>query len=172
MLADGHVLVTVGFQLVEFDWDNIVVWSFNPPAGVGFHHDWERLPNGNTLIMCRQTINVPSISDKNIQEHFVMEVSSAGSIVWEWHPADHFDEFGFSQGRKDLLYDRGGNIFHANTVSSIPDNTSHTDPRFSPGNIIVSFRNLNTIVVVDRVSGTMEWVLTDSTIGQHPHASG
>jgi uncharacterized repeat protein (TIGR01451 family) len=166
-LDNGHVLIAKGTRLLEMDWEGNVVWELIQPGGVGYHHDWERLANGNTLILGRHTINEPTISPLDIQEHFVIEVSPGGSIVWEWHPADHFEEFGFSQERLDLIYARGGNLFHFNTVAPIPENTSHTDPRFSPGNIIISLRNQNTIAIVDRVSGAIVWVLTDSTIGQH-----
>jgi uncharacterized repeat protein (TIGR01451 family) len=163
----GHVLIGCQNRLVEIDWDSNVVREFFPPPGAGFHHDWHRLPNGNTLILSQQTINDPAISDLAIADDFILEVSPAGDIVWEWHTTDHFDEFGFSQERIDQIFARGGGWSHANTISPIPDNTSHSDPRFSPGNIIVSYRFQNTIAIVDRVTGEIVWVLSDTTIGQH-----
>jgi uncharacterized repeat protein (TIGR01451 family) len=149
------------------DWDGTVVWQFANPAGTVFHHDWERLPNGNTLILCYQDILVPAISPVNVQEDFILEVNPAGDIVWEWHISDHFDQLGLSQDRIDRIYEVGGDWSHVNTVAAIPENTSHTDPRFSPGNIVISIRHQNTVAIIDRVTGEVVWTLADATIGQH-----
>ena len=73
-LPGGHVLFNSCGSIVEKDWDNTVVWQYDRPAGVTFHHDWERLPNGNTLILCRQDITDLAISDQNIREDFLLEV--------------------------------------------------------------------------------------------------
>jgi len=152
---------------VELDWAGTVVWEFAPPAGATIHHDWERLPNGNTLVLCRQTINAPSISDLDIVEDFILEVSPGGDTVWEWHEADHFDEFGFPQARIDMIHDRGGDWSHATSVSVIPDNTSHSDPRFSPGNIIIGLRHQNTLAIIDRGIDEVVWTHTDGVVGPH-----
>lgn len=166
-LADGHILTNSCGNVTELDWGGAVVWEFLPPAGAVCDRDWERLPSGNTLVLCRQTISEPSISDKDIQEDFILEVTPAGGVVWEWHEADHFGEFGFSQDRTDQIYSLGGDWSHATAVSAIPDNTSHTDPRFAPGNVVLSIRHQNTMAVIDRVSSAIVWVLTDSVIGPH-----
>jgi len=164
----GHILiVSCANNLVEMDWDSTFVWQFAPPPGVVFHHDWERLSNGNTLILCRQDIVDPSISPLSIRDDFIIEVTPAGEIVWEWHTPDHFDELGLSQERIDLIYELGGDWSHINTASAIPDNTSHTDPRFRPGNIVLSIRAQNTIIIVDRDTSEIAWILTDGTRGQH-----
>ena len=51
---------------VELDYSGNVVWSFDmppkAPVGSTFHHDSERLANGNTLILARQPILVLAIS--------------------------------------------------------------------------------------------------------------
>jgi hypothetical protein len=54
---------------------------------------------------------------------------------------------------------------HVNAASRIPVNTGHTDPRFRPGNVMISCCNLNTIVVVDRESKKTVW-RAGITIGQ------
>jgi len=163
----GHLMFNSCGDVMEFDWEGNIVWQVSSPEGAVFHHDFERLPNGNTLILCRQTITVPSISDKEILEDFLIEVDSSGEIVWEWHEADHFEEFGFSQERKDEIFERGGDWSHANAASPIPDNTFHTDPRFSPGNVVLSIRHQNTVAIIDRATDEVVWVSTDTVIGPH-----
>jgi hypothetical protein len=163
----AHVLSESCGNRVEVDGDSSVVWQFTPPAGAVIHHDWDRLPNGNTLVLCRQAINEPAISDQEIQDDFILEVAPDGSVVWEWHLKDHFVELGFSQDRIDLIHERGGDWSHATAISPIPDDTSHTDPRFSPGNVILTLRHQNTIAVINRLTDQIVWVSTDLFLGPH-----
>jgi hypothetical protein len=166
-LATGNILALACGDLMEMDWNGTVVWQVSPPAGATFHHDAERLPNGNTLILCQQTISVPSISDKPILEDFLIEVDSAGSIVWEWHEADHFTEFGFSQERLDKIYQLGGDWSHASGMATITADTTHTDARFVPGNIILTLRHQNTVAIIERATSQLVYVDTDFAIGPH-----
>ena len=39
---------TVAGAILELDWDSNVVWEYRYPF---LHHDFERLPNGNTLVL-------------------------------------------------------------------------------------------------------------------------
>jgi hypothetical protein len=166
-LPAGHILVESCGNLVELDWDGTVVWQVAPPAGASFHHDAERLPNGNTVILCQQTITEPSISDKEILEDFVIEVASDGSIVWEWHEADHFGEFGFPQEKIDKIYELGGDWSHASGMAVIPTDTYHTDPRFIPGNIILTLRHQNTVAIIDRTTNQIVYADIDFALGPH-----
>lgn len=175
-LDDGHILVKScdapgSYAVMELDWDSNTVWQFSqPPAGypedTNFHHDWVRLDNGNTLILTRNVTVYPEISSKSIVDDFILEVTPGGEVVWEWHTGDHFDEFGFSQERKDYIAYYAGDWSHANAIAPIPDNTYHSDPRFLPGNIIVSFRYQG-IAVIDRATDQIVWFEEDATVGQH-----
>jgi uncharacterized repeat protein (TIGR01451 family) len=169
-LEDGHVLVHSCGNLIELDWESQVVWQATPPGDCIFHHDWERLPSGNTLAMCAHTINEPALSDKPIVEDFLVELAPDGQVVWDWYLTDHLGELALSQDRLDFIAEVGNDFSHGNTVITIPENTPHADPRFQAGNIFVSFRHLNTIAIVDRGTGDVAWSMTDATIGQHgPH---
>lgn len=175
-LENGHMLVKTGigggnYAIVELDWDSNVVWQFNQPpdgypADTQFHHDWVRLDNGNTLILAHYTADIPAVSNRPTLEDFILEVSPTGEIVWEWYTADHIDEFGFTQERRDMIYERGGDWAHLNSVSVIPDDNPHTDPRFASGNLILSYRYQG-IVVIDRGTDEIVWYKGDATVGQH-----
>ena len=49
--VEGHPapLGAVADAILELDWDSNVVWEARLPM---LHHDFERLPNGNTLLLC------------------------------------------------------------------------------------------------------------------------
>lgn len=153
--------------VAELDSASNVVWEFAEPTDFEFHHDHSRLPNGNTLILCRRDFIDPDISPLLITDDCLLEVAPDGTIVWEWQTADHFDDFGFSPLVKTRISAGGGDWAHANAASAIPENTSHTDPRLRPGNIIVSYRFIDDVVVVDRDTGEIVWQSNALTIGQH-----
>ena len=101
-LPGGHILCasrSPGQRIqtvLELDWSGNVVWVYTLPAGFGsIHHDIERLPNGNTLLLCAQTITIPSISPLPLTDDCIIEVAPNGTVVWAWFTYQHFGEFGF-----------------------------------------------------------------------------
>jgi hypothetical protein len=179
--------VTGAESVVEMTQDGRVVWKYADRVR-SLHHDEERMSNGNTLFVCSKDLDIPAISRKLLQDDCLIEVDPSGKIVWEWQTADHFDEFEFSKDVKDQIMagygtpngERGGlgsppptkgfDWAHMNGASPIPESAGHTDPRFKPGNIIASYRHLNTVVVVDRDTKKIVWKTVNVTIGQHnPH---
>ena len=170
-LGTGNVLAKVDSdpdRLVEMDQDGNIVWESVADKGTTLHHDWERLPNGDTLILCSREILVPEISSEMLIDDCLLIVQPDGSVVWDWQTADHFDDFDFSAETKLKIAEHAGDWAHANSASSIPENTSHTDSRFQPGNIILSYRFINAVAIVDIRTGDIVWRTEDSlTIGQH-----
>ena len=167
---DGTLSETGGADIIEMTQAGRVVWKYSDPVRI-LHHDQERMFNGNTLITCSKEIRVPAISQTSLKDDCVIEVDGSGKIVWEWQTADHFDELGLSaEARATVSAGRevkgGWDWAHVNAASPIPATTGHSDPRFKPGNVMISYRNLNTIVVVDRESKKIVWK-ANMTIGQH-----
>ena len=167
---DGTLSETGGADIIEMTQAGRVVWKYSDPVRI-LHHDQERMFNGNTLITCSKEIRVPAISQTSLKDDCVIEVDGLGKIVWEWQTADHFDELGLSaEARATVSAGRevkgGWDWAHVNAASPIPATTGHSDPRFKPGNVMISYRNLNTIVVVDRESKKIVWK-ANMTIGQH-----
>ena len=118
----------------------------------------ERLENGNTLILMEKQVRVPEISKEPIAENFIIEVNPQGEIVWEWYTTEHFDEFGYSDEAKRLMYQRGRDIFHTNTLSVLPANElEKVDSRFAKGNILSCQRNTNLIFIIDKETGEVVW---------------
>lgn len=174
-LPFAKVLVATGAfinarSVFELDWMSNTLWSYDLPAGMGYiHHDIERLPNGNTLLLCAQTISVPSISSIPLVDDFLLEVDPAGNIVWSWYTYQHFDELGFDQLGRDLIANEGGDWAHTNAVASLPPN-SHASPALREGNLIVSQRFTNIVFIIDRQTGDIVWQIgpqDNLTYGQH-----
>ena len=203
--------------LIQIDWEGREVWRFDRTEEVKtedgdmvwasrLHHDWQREGNpvgyyapgmepetdrGRTLILAHKNVSKPEITDKLLEDDFIIEVSWDGEILWEWLASDHVDEFGFSEDARNAIY-RSVNVnkerqtadwLHINSASYLGPNKWYDagDERFRPDNIIVSARNASFIAIIDR-SGSIVWRLgpdyTESKalselgqiIGQHhPH---
>jgi hypothetical protein len=159
-----------GGLLREYDWNGQVVWEHRH---VGQHHDFRRLPNGNTLFLAWEVV-LPDIArrvpgglpgtqhpDGCMYGDCLYEISPAGEVIWDWHACRDMDVEKYpispSQRRDEFA--------HANAISPL-----------SNGDILISFRRLNTIGVIDRQTRKMKWDHRDDSWGmQHdcaPLANG
>ncbi len=147
-----------GGVVLEADWTGRVLWEVRHPD---HHHDGLRLRNGNVLLLCLAAI--PSDLASRVRggipgtEHegqmygdYLVEMTTDGRTVWEWRSWEHLDP------DADVItasQDRRNEWTYANTVVELPD-----------GNIAVSFRNISTVVIVDRRSGQIVWKLGPPTL--------
>lgn len=66
--------------VVEMTQAGRVVWSYSDTERA-LHHDFERLANGNTLVVCAKDLHIAAISSKTLKDDCLIEVDSAGKIV-------------------------------------------------------------------------------------------
>ncbi len=152
---------TVSGAILELDWDGNVVWEYRYPL---LHHDFERLPNGNTLVLTWELIP-EEISQRVKGGHddgesrgmlgdVVREITAAGDVVYEWTSWDHldFDEdrIGFPEGREEWT--------HQNALNVTPD-----------GDLLVSFRQTDTVGIVDKATGEFRWKWGRGNISRQHH---
>lgn len=168
----------------ELDWDAKVVWQWGAvqsqdayagndtatdASGYGSairqHHDWRRLPNGNTLILINYVRPAPGFKAEKILEDGIYEVTPKNEIVWKWSALEHLAEFGFSDAALELIRNtpsRGGQAFdylHFNNMSVVGPNKWYDagDQRFHPDNVVVDSREANFIAIIDKKSGKVVW---------------
>jgi hypothetical protein len=69
-LVPGGAVLDVTKTIGELDWDGKTVWEWggdNAPGGAAQqHHDWRRLPNGNTLILANLLHPVPGFAQPKV----------------------------------------------------------------------------------------------------------
>ncbi|MCW8985517.1 MAG: aryl-sulfate sulfotransferase [Thermoanaerobaculales bacterium] len=155
LLRDGRLAVIGTDNLVkEYDWDGNLTWFFQLPRKRDFpHHDLRKLDNGNYLILA---------SDITTAGDYVWEVTEQKEIVWEWWSLDHLEAFpNWDLESRDPI--------HSNSIQVLPPNQwfEAGDERFRPGNILVSGRNLDTIFIIDKLTGEVVWTYTDGLDRQH-----
>jgi hypothetical protein len=160
--------------LIELDWDSKTIWQWEHP---NFHHDMHRLPNGNTLALT--WVPLPEEIGARIKggitgemaqfyasdPHFppfllagvgvggrprikgplgdaIVEIDPRGKVIREWLAHEHLNP------EKDILdpQDFREEWSHANALTCTPE-----------GGVIISFRELSTIMILDWPSGEVRW---------------
>ena len=141
---------TVAGAILELDWDSNVVWEYRYPL---LHHDFERLPNGNTLVLTWELIpeemvqqvkggHEPASDQQGMLGDTVREVSPYGEVVYEWNSWEFLD---FDEDRICFLEGRA-EWTHQNTLNVTPE-----------GDLVVSFRQTDIVGIVDRATGKFRW---------------
>jgi hypothetical protein len=170
-------------SLTEEDWDGNVLWGFSQWVDMGNgsmssrqHHDFQREGNpvgyyapgqdfvehGKTLILSRQEISDPKISEKPLDDDVMYEVDWEGKQTgFIWRAAEHFDEMGFDWRAKHGIYKRPGpqGYLHINSMSRLGQNHWYDegDERFHPDNIIFGSRHANIMAIIDHETGKLVW---------------
>ena len=198
-------------DLTQLDWDGNVVWKFDhkdyiedeghePQWMARQHHDYQREGNpvgyyvpgmeaktdsGNTLILCHTDVKNKRISDKQLLDDTILEVDWEGNIVWEWYVNKHFNELGFSEAAKNVLF-RNPNVhftkngemsdwMHINAMSVLGPNKWYDqgDERFHPDNIIWDAREANIMAIISKETGKIVWKIgPDFTVSKELRAIG
>ena len=153
----------MGGAAMEVDWNGKVLWEVRRPD---HHHDGRLLKNGNIMLLCARELPDEiatrvkggrpgtEVGGTKIWADFLVEMTTGGKVVWEWRTWDHLDP------EKDAItaaQDERAEWTHGNTIFEEPD-----------GNLLVSFRDISTVVRIDRTTGKILWKLGAPPLsGQH-----
>nr|WP_310617971.1 aryl-sulfate sulfotransferase [Pantoea cypripedii] len=150
----------VNASVAEVDWNGKVQWHYgSQQQPVHQHHEIQRLPNGNTLVLGAALRQLPGYHYRVI-DNSIEEVSPQGKKVWSWSVAEHLDELGFSAAQLAMIRDSNdADFLHMNTAAPLGPNHwfDQGDQRFAPDNILLNSRNGNVAVIIDRHSGKVVW---------------
>jgi hypothetical protein len=151
-----------GGVALEVDWSGRVLWEVRH---LDHHHDGIRLRNGNVLLLCLSQLPqdlVPKVkggtpgTEHNGQMYgdYLVEMTNGGRVVWEWRSWEHFNP------EKDCItavQERREEWTHGNGIAELPN-----------GDIVVSFRTISTVIIVDRKTAGIIWKLGAPPLsGQH-----
>lgn len=147
--------------MIELDWHSNIVWRYHDPW---IHHDYQRLPNGNTLILKWEAL--PKTLIKQIKGGYnhkeddpnrmlgdmVIEVTPEAEVISTWKSWQQLDP------KKDVIcpLDHRLEWTHANSLSLAPN-----------GDWLISFRRISTIIQVNPKSGKLRWRWNGETSHQH-----
>lgn len=171
---DGSILVPTveddGSFLVKLDWRNRLVWRAEVPA----HHDVEVLPDGNIATLTFLWRNMPEVAkDADVRDEQLVLLDSDGnklkeySIIemldaapnWEWEKV----EASKVKGQRDRI-----DLLHANSVAWMRPGWEAWNPLFAEGNVLVSMRHQNRVVLLRPETGELLWQWgRGEMLGQH-----
>ncbi|HTV31718.1 MAG TPA: aryl-sulfate sulfotransferase [Methylocella sp.] len=165
-LVPGRAALAVIKTIGEVDWDGKIVWEWGgdqaPGGAAQQHHDWQRLPNGDTLILANLVHPVAGFAQPKVLDDVAYEISSKGDIVWQWIASEHLEEFGFTPDELKLVRNADTpDYLHVNNLSVLGPNRwfDAGDKRFDPENILIDSRNANFTVIIDKKTGKIVWSL-------------
>jgi hypothetical protein len=159
-----------GGVALEADWNGKVLWEVRQPD---HHHDGRLLKNGNVLLLC--ATELPNEVAKKVQggrpgteakgkiwADYLVELTKDGRKVWEWRTWEHLDP---ARDVITAVQDNRSEWTHGNAIIELSD-----------GDLLVSFRNISTIIRIRRQTGEIVWKLGAPPLaGQHaptPLANG
>ena len=162
--CEGPELGGRSLSLIEMDWDGNVVWRYQPDD-MYLHHDFERLPNGNTLVLLWAP--VPAALSAQVQGGYVAaddpeemwgdvvrEITPDGQVVYEWRSWEYLrvaeDLICPLEGRKEWS--------HQNALNVTPE-----------GDLLVSYRQTSTVGIVDKATGQFRWKWGPGQVNHQHH---
>ena len=149
-------------RLLEMDWDSNIVWQYEDPY---MHHDFCRMPDGNTILL-RWIPTPKDIAVKvegglpNTEREGIMwsdslrEINPAGEVVWEWLGHEHLAP------EVDIICPLcfRNEWTQANSFAVAPH-----------GDILVSFMKTNSIAIINKGTGDIDWRWGGFLKLGHPH---
>ena len=159
----------VGGWLVELDWDSNIVWEHHNPAQ---HHDARRTNNGGAIFLTLEAIPADIIGQvqggqpgsgleadheggptetTHMWADHIIEVDAAGKMIWDWHAYEHLspERHVITQGEPRHEWS------HGNTVVPIGEDK-----------VLASFRNISTVMMIDKATGNILWEIGDEVISR------
>lgn len=177
LLPDGDLLAIYhangdtpyGYGLVRVDRDSSLVWKYPGHA----HHDLEILPNGEILVL---TVDVeepiPEVRDRvesgMMLSDDVVRLSADGEELERISLTRAFQR----SGRASLLRrwhdaDEPWDVLHTNNVERVGADFAEHHEFAEPNHVLLSFRSLNAVGLLDPTSERMDWLRRGPWLQQH-----
>ncbi len=147
--------------------------------------DFQVMSNGHMILNCVRDHMWRELDVMLKRCPYMVEVGRDWELLWEWHGEHHLQELEelLSPESWDHFRNRVAGQFsfdwaHNNTLQIIPPNATYEaevesgdEPRFTPGNIMFSYRSVDIIGVIDRDTSEIVWAWGPGVLdGQHkPH---
>jgi len=173
-------------DVVQETWDGAIEWHFNKADEIDLgdgpawssrqNHDIVRegcpvgyyvpgmtpmAEGGRTLMLSYRSGHYPDVTrDYLPRATRMIEVTWEGEIVWDWMPAEQFEQFGHGEAAKNAIMRRcraQHGVFQ-NTCSYVGPNQwfDAGDDRFDPENIITDDRG-TMLYIISKKTGEIVW---------------
>jgi hypothetical protein len=176
LLPNGDVILSFGLLgAARIDRCSRVLWTV--PAET--HHSVNHLPNGDTLVLASRKRTATSARHPRLGpgpegyfwEETVLRVRPDGSVAEEVSILDIL----YVSGWQAVLFAgpgtsggvRDADPLHANDAEVLRADMAEAFPMFEAGDVMLSLRNVNTLLVVDGRTWRVKWSMTGPFLMQH-----
>jgi len=119
-------------------------------------HELHLLPNGDFMLLSYPTLSGVDLtglnrygSDSTIFDCAVQEVDPQGNLLWDWRASNHADPVRESRILEGAGTDASpADVYHCNSIDVNAD-----------GDVLISFRHMNAVLLVSKATGTVVWKL-------------
>ncbi len=173
---DGSLYVISGdVGIAKLDRCGEPIWSLE----TGAHHDLAFREDGKLWVVAFEKVyearpERPGLypgSDGFYWDELLLLMSDEGEVLKKVSLTDVL----YQSGRADILLSGPGSSvmsrdedpLHNNTVDVLDPELAEAFPMFEPGDILLSFRNVDTILVLDGENLLVKWDMRGPFVGQH-----
>lgn len=176
LLPNGEVLgLSQDRAVIKVDAASKVIWSYRDEV----HHGFWRQENGEIYVLARRKLRRPDLHPTHaVYDDVVVVLSAAGERVREISLLSALERSAYSflltsvydqefdsrvEGAAPIL-----DLLHANHVQVLDGKLTGRSPLFARGNLLVSWRNLSTIALLDPMGQEILWLWGPSNLAfQH-----
>ncbi len=178
LYPDGSILLNFqdnsfpyGSGLVKLDKDSKVLWRVERNT----HHDISVDEDGNIWVPSQhyRPDGIPGHGNLKpwYYEDTILKISPDGQVLDEISVLGALRDW---PGLTSVTYNedlqlaiRSNDPTHLNNVEPLPRSMAAAFPQFAAGDLLLSLRNMNTLVVLDPTSRKVKWALTGPFAQQH-----
>jgi hypothetical protein len=153
LMDNGDVLAIFEVSgLIKINRDSELQWAYLSNA----HHDLDVTEDGRIYTVVREVNIIPRISaDRPILEDFFVILDPDGHELKRVPLLEAFENSPFAGYLEGI--DKGGDVFHTNTVEVLDGRIADKIPAFKRGNVLTCLRELDVVAVVDLDSEQVDW---------------
>jgi hypothetical protein len=180
LLPDGSLLVLVqGRKIMKLDRESELVWT----AEGSFHHAFSIRADGRIWALRKAKRLAPRVHPEvKVSDSDVVSLSAEGEILSSFSLLDAFldSELGFLiprltryAARRIPSWGPGPkkiDLLHVNHVEELSVDLPEAGPAFRSGNLLLCFRNLNTVGILDPESRRFIWAWGANNVRAQHHS--
>ena len=175
-LYEGSGDTPWGLGLVKFDKDSNVLWTYLDERA---HHDLDVGADGSIFLlthaMRHDDVDVPGAAEPPLIEDFLTILSPDGEVRKRMSLFDMVAQSRFRWLYSGLTPKAAEDPLHTNSVIEVNAEAGAASGVAREGDLMISFRNIKLVAVVDPEEEKIVWGTTGPWIGQHsaePLANG
>jgi len=156
------IVIWGGMGIARLDRDSKPIWAYKG----AIHHDLEVLPDGSLWTLIREGERIDQLNAKRrvVMDSIVL-LSDKGEVLRTHSVYDLVAASPFAALIR--RWADGGDILHINTIAVLDGSCEEKNPAFKKGNLLISSRRTDTLLIVDMNAEKVVWALSGQWHAQH-----